>query len=63
MYTTTTYTLMNTKSRVQSVAPKVLAAVRKRYPKAKRFHLEIGGHFPYVTRPKAYIELFKKTLA
>lgn len=44
------------------VPPRVLAAVRKRYPKAKRFHLEIGGHFPYVTRPKAYIELFKKTL-
>lgn len=44
------------------VAPRVLAAVRKRYPKAARFHLEIGGHFPYVTRPKAYIELFKKTL-
>ncbi|MSP49309.1 MAG: alpha/beta hydrolase [Alphaproteobacteria bacterium] len=44
------------------VAPKVLAAVRKRYPKAQRFHLEIGGHFPYVTRPQAYIEFFKRML-
>lgn len=44
------------------VAPKVLAAVRKRYPRAERFRLEIGGHFPYVTRPKAYIELFTRTL-
>ncbi len=45
------------------VAAPVLEAVRKRYPKAERFHLESGGHFPYVTRPKDYIELFKKTLA
>ncbi len=44
------------------VAPKVLAAVRKRYPKAAHFHLEIGGHFPYVTRPDAYLELFRKAL-
>jgi maspardin len=45
------------------VAKPVLEAVRKRYPKAERFHLEAGGHFPYVTRPDAYVELFKRTLA
>jgi pimeloyl-ACP methyl ester carboxylesterase len=45
------------------VAAPVLAAVRKRYPKAEVFHLKSGGHFPYVTRPKVYIKLFEKTLA
>ena len=40
----------------------VLEAVRKRYPKAERFHLKGGGHFPYVTRPKDYIALFTRTL-
>lgn len=45
------------------VIPKpVLEAVRKRYPKAERFHLASGGHFPYVTRPAAYVRLFKRTL-
>jgi maspardin len=44
------------------VAAPVLEAVRKRYPKAQRFHLKSGGHFPYVTRPDDYIALFKKTL-
>jgi maspardin len=44
------------------VAKPVLEAVRKRYPKAEVFHLKEGGHFPYVTRPKAYIELFTRTL-
>jgi pimeloyl-ACP methyl ester carboxylesterase len=45
------------------VARPVLKAVRKRYPKAERFHLKVGGHFPYVTRPDAYGKLFRKTLA
>jgi len=45
------------------VARPVLEAVRKRYPKAEHFHLKAGGHFPYVTRPDAYVKLFKKTLA
>ena len=46
----------------QVVARPVLDAVRKRYAKSEVFHLGEGGHFPYVTRPKAYVELFQRTL-
>ncbi|MBI1774982.1 MAG: alpha/beta hydrolase [Proteobacteria bacterium] len=39
-----------------------LAAVRRRYPKARHVRLPMGGHFPYITRPEIYIELFRRHL-
>jgi hypothetical protein len=44
------------------VPPSVLAAVRRRYPKAEHFRMQVGGHFPYISRPKAYIDLIRRRL-
>ena len=35
-------------------------AMRKHYPGAKSHKFKIGGHYPYVTRPKQYTDVLKR---
>ena len=36
------------------------AAMRKKYPGAKNHRFKIGGHYPYITRPKQYTDVLKR---
>ena len=35
-------------------------AMRKTYKGAKAYNFKIGGHYPYVTRPKQYTDVLKR---
>jgi maspardin len=37
-------------------------AMRKKYPRARRYRLPRGGHYPYITRPAAYTGILDKHL-
>lgn len=36
------------------IPPSIRAALREMYPSAQRFQFDRGGHFPYLSQPKAY---------